>query len=311
MKLKKMISLLRRFFTDRDSRVYYLSMLGCYDSLPDEKYLKQLYRCLMHKELDLESPRTFNEKMQWLKLNDHNPKYTGMVDKYEVKKYVASVIGEKYIIPTLGVWDDPEKIDFDRLPDQFVLKCNHNSGLGICICGDKDKLNIRKAKRELKKGLAQNYYLLWREWPYKNVKRRIIAEKYLTDGNSGDLMDYKFYCFSGRAEYVLVCTDRSSGSPKYYFFDRNWRFKRYNKWGIQAPEGFTIPKPRCMDEMFEIAERLSQNHLFIRVDLYCVNEKVYFGELTFYPNSGFDRNRLPEVERMFGSKVDLKLARGK
>lgn len=276
--------------------------------LPDETYLKMRFKLKLGKPLDLENPQTMNEKLQWLKLHNRKPDYTMMADKYAVREYIAQKLGEEYLIPLLGVWDDPEEIDFDALPDQFVLKCNHNSGLGMCICKDKSKLNVDQVKRELKKGLQENYYLSGREWPYKNIKRRIIAEKYMTDSpDSTDFTDYKFYCFNGYVDCVLGCYERNSGTPKFYFFDRDWQLKRYNKRGKEAPDGFTMPKPEKMDKMFAIAEKLSKDVgvPFLRVDLYNSNGQIYFGELTFFPDSGFDANRLPEMDRYFGDLIKL------
>ena len=274
--------------------------------LPDDIYLKREFKKALGYELNLDNPRTFNEKLQWLKLYDRNPRYTTMVDKVAAKKYVADIIGEEYTIPTLGVWERPEDINFDELPDKFVLKCNHNSGLGMCICTDKSKLDFNKVKRDLKKGLKQNYYLTGREWPYKNVKHRIIAEKYMEDENGcQELTDYKFHCFNSFVDSVMVCTDRASGDTKFYFFDKDWKLKRYNNHGKNAPDNFTIPKPENKDEMFAIAEKLSQGLTFVRVDLYSINNKTYFGELTFYPQSGFDSNLLKETDEYWGNLIDL------
>ena len=282
---------------------------GYFDCLSDKQYLKLMFRANLGRKLNLRNPQTLNEKLQWLKLHDRKPEYTMMADKVSVRDYIAENLGEEYLIPCLGVWEDPEDIDFDALPDRFVLKCNHNSGLGMCICKDKSKLDIHKVKAELKKGLEQNYYLSGREWPYKNIKRRIIAEKYMTDTpDSTELTDYKFYCFSGYVDCVLVCFDRSTGNTKFYFFDKMWNLKRYNRRGQEAPDGFTLPKPRDMDKMFEIAERLSQKvgSSFLRVDLYNSQGHIYFGELTFFPDSGFDPNRLPETDLYFGNLINIK-----
>lgn len=276
------------------------------DMLPDEIFLKRIYKKNFGKKLDLENPLTFNEKLQWLKLNDRNPIYTTMVDKYKVKKYVANIIGEKYIIPTLGVWDRPEEIDFSKLPDRFVLKCNHNSGKGICICKDKSKLDINSVKRNLSKGLAQDYFFVGREWPYKNVTRKIIAEEYMEDKEgAGVLSDYKFHCFHGKPDDVMVCCERNTGTTKFYFFDMNWNLKRYNGWGINAPKDFTLPKPECFMEMVSLVKILCKELPFVRVDMYNINEHPYFGELTFYPQSGFDKNLLPTTDAYFGNLLDL------
>jgi O-antigen ligase len=274
-------------------------------SIDDEKFLKKVFKLRMNKNLDLENPKTFNEKLQWLKLYYRDEKLTKLVDKYEVRKYIKDTLGEKYLIPLLGVWNTPEEIDFASLPDKFVLKCNHNSGLGMCICTDKSKLDIEKVKKELAKGLKQDYYLTGREWPYKNVKPRIIAEEYISD-ISGGLIDYKFFCFNGVADCVMVCIDRHLGDTKFYFFDKKWSLKRINKRGKEAPKGFTLNKPKKMDEMFAIAERLSKGFPYVRVDLYECNDKIYFGEMTFFPDSGFDANILPETDKYFGDLIKLK-----
>ncbi len=273
-------------------------------SLSDEKYLKKVFKLRMGKELNLDNPKTFNEKLQWLKLYNRNPEYTVMVDKYLARDYVENIIGKEYLIPLLGVWDSPDEIDFDALPDQFVLKCNHNSGVGMCICKDKSKLDIEKVKQELAKGLKQDYYLEHREWTYKDVPRKIIAEKYMTD-KSGGLIDYKFFCFNGIADCVMVCLDRHLGDTKFYFFDKSWQLKRLNVRGKNAPKDFTVNKPECMDKMFELAEKLSKGLPFVRVDLYECNNKIYFGELTFFPDSGFDANILAETDLYFGNIINL------
>lgn len=295
-----------------------LASLGVFDEISDQKYLNIAYKKAMNKKLNLNSPKTFNEKLQWLKLNDHRPEYTIMVDKYKVKEYISDILGPEYVIPTLGVWDDPEDINFDKLPEQFVLKCNHTSGLGMYICKDKSKMDIKKIKKELRKGLKQDYYLTGREWPYKDVPRKIIAEQYIADTQEDGkndlkicehrdtgLTDYKFFCFDGVADSVMVCIDRNSGNPKFYFFNKEWKLCRYNIRGKNAPSDFSLPKPKNIDKMFEIAEYLSQGIPFVRVDLYNLNGKIYFGELTFFPSSGFDSNLLPETDQYFGSLINL------
>ncbi len=274
--------------------------------LPDKLYLKWRYRLEMGRGLDLQNPKTLNEKLQWLKLYYRKPEYTTMVDKYAVKQYVAGLIGEQYVIPTLGVWERPEDIDFDALPNQFVLKTTHGGGGGgVVICKDKSTFDKAAAIKKLKTAYKSDIYKNLKEWPYKNVKKQIIAEQYLSDGGNHALVDYKFYCFHGVADVVLLCTERDTGHTKFYFFDRNWELKRYNKQGKAAPEGFTLPKPAGMDEMFDIAEALSRDLPFARVDLYSVEGHIYFGEITFYPASGFDTGRLPETDLYFGTKLNL------
>lgn len=302
MNIKK----LPKYLSDPNYRFLINAGFGIYNGMSDEEYLKRKFRSSMGRELDLENPQTFNEKLQWLKLYDRRPEYTVMVDKYRVRDYIKEKLGEEYLIPLVGVWDDPDEIDFGRLPDKFVLKCNHNSGLGMCICRDRSKLDVRKVRTGLKKGLAQDYYLTGREWPYKNVPRKIICEKYMTDfPGSRDFTDYKFFCFNGYADCVMVCLERSSGDTKYYFFDRDWKLKRLNIRGKNAPEGFTIPKPERIRDMFDVAATLSEGLPFARVDLYLSDGRIFFGEITFFPDSGFDANLLPETDDYFGKLIHL------
>lgn len=305
---KNCIEKVIKLIEDSQYRFFILDNLGFYNKIDDKKFLKKKYRTIMGQELNLNNPQSFNEKLQWLKLYNRSPEYAILVDKYKVREYVAKNIGEEYLIPLLGVWDYPEEINFNALPKRFVLKCNHNSGLGMCICKDKSELNIKMVKKQLRKGLKQDYYLTGREWPYKNVERKIICEKYMEDNDNkiGQLTDYKFFCFNGYVDCVMVCTERQSGEPKFYFFDREWKLLRYNIRGKEAPKDFTIEKPKRMNDMFKIAEKLSKNLTFIRVDLYCCNEKIYFGELTFFPDSGFDKNLLPETDIRWGNMINLK-----
>lgn len=299
-----------KYITDRDCRFRVNAIHGRYNDMPDEEYLKKLYKATMGKELDLDRPKTMNEKLQWLKLHDHNPLYHTLVDKCEAKAFVGDRIGYEHVIPTLGVWDSFDDIDFEKLPDQFVLKCTHDSHCNV-ICKDKAALNREEAKKTITEGLRRNYYLKYREWAYKGVKPRVIAEQYLED-ETGFLADYKFYCFNGAVDCVLTCFDRMTGNTKFFFFDRNWKLKRYNKQGKDAPEGFTKPKPAGIDEMFSLSEVLAKasGAPFVRVDFYNVYGTIYFGELTLYPSGGFDRGRLPETDRLFGDMIDLNTIRG-
>lgn len=275
--------------------------------LSDEMYLKLSFRIRMGRKLDLEKPVTLNEKLQWLKLYYHDPKLNQYVDKYAVKNIVSKVIGNEYIIPTLGMWKSFDEIDFSKLPDKFVLKCNHDSH-SVVICKDKDQFNYQMAKSKLTKGLKTNYFWHGREWAYKDVKPCIIAEEYMSDNEQSDVLtDYKFYCFKDYVDSVMLCIDREIGEPKYYFFDKDWKLCRYNVRGKEAPEDFTLPKPQGMDGMFKIASKLSQmtGAPFVRVDLYNVNGHTYFGELTFSPGNGLDPNRLYETDVYFGNLIKL------
>ena len=258
----------------------------------------------MNKKLNLKNPKTFNEKLQWLKLYDRKPEYTKMVDKYEAKKYVAEKIGEEYIIPTLGVWDNFDDIDFDSLPNQFVLKCTHDSGT-IVICTDKSNFDIESAKQKIDSRMTFNYYYMWREWPYKDVKPRIIAEKYMVDSTTEELRDYKFFCFNGEVKALFVATDRqkSGEEVKFDFFDAN-----YNHLPIRQghPNALIPPKkPECFEEMKKLAQKLSENIPQVRVDFYEVDGKIYFGELTFSHYGGIVPFEPEKWDYKFGDWITL------
>lgn len=303
IKIKKYCKAAFKYMVNADYRFKIDSGRGKYNDMPDREYLQRRFQAEFGKSLNLDSPQTFNEKLQWLKLYNRKPEYTMMVDKYKVREYIAQELGEEYLIPLLGVWDDPDEIDFDALPDQFVLKCNHNSGLGMCICKDKSKLDIPKVKDELRKGLQQNYYLSNREWPYKDVPRKIIAEKYMEDA-SGDLKDYKFYCFNGVMKFVMINSDRNTDKPtRADYFDRDFNWLDFT-WGYSHAE-VQPQKPEQFEEMVAIAERLSKGLPHIRVDLYDCNGKIYFGELTFFDGSGFDKIEPLEWDYKIGEMLKL------
>lgn len=274
-------------------------------TLPDKIYLKLLFKERTNNKLNLKKPQTFNEKLQWLKLYDRKPEYTKMVDKYEVKKYVANIIGDEYIIPTIGIYNNFDEINFEELPKQFVMKCTHDSG-GIVICKDKQKLDLKEAKIKIKRSLKNNYFYFGREWPYKNVKPRIIIDEYIEDNIRHELVDYKIYAFNGQCDYVMACFDRFNGGPKFIYFDREWNIKKeFSKDGLKYGENINLSKPKNIDKMFECAEKLSQGIPFVRVDFYEANGKMYFGELTFYPSSGFDNDRTKECQDYLDNKLKI------
>ena len=278
-----------------------LGARGYLNWMSDKTYIKTLYRLRMGRKLNLENPSTFNEKLQWLKLYDRKPVYTTMVDKYAVKQYIADLVGEEYVIPTLGVWDSFDEIDFDALPNQFVLKCTHDSG-GLVICRDKAKLDKDAAKQTLEASLKRNYYWQAREWPYKDVKPRIIAEKYLEDSEDDALTDFKFFCFDGVPKVMYISKDKGK-DPRTDFFDMD-----FNHLPIKArdPNADAPPKkPKGFDEMQRISAFLSQNIPHLRVDFFEVNSKVYLGELTFFHMSGLTEISPPEWNLKMGSWIQL------
>ena len=304
----KIISTLKKGFKylfDSDYRFWINAfLLQKFNTMPDRDYLELLTAHSLAYKPNLDNPTHFNEKLQWLKLHDRKPEYTVMVDKYRVREYIAEKIGEQYLIPLLGVWDSPDEIDFGALPNQFAMKCNHNSGLGMCICSDKNSLNINKVKAELQKGLKQDYYLTGREWPYKDVPRKIIAEQFLKS-DAGGLTDYKIHCFNGVPKFVLVCRDRflESGLTE-DFYTPEWEHMDVKR--PKIPQATTpMPKPEKLDEMLTLAEKLSKDIPFIRIDFYFVASKIYFSELTFFPASGLEGYDPPEWDKTFGSWLEL------
>lgn len=274
--------------------------------IPDEQYLRIKFWLTMGKRLHLKNPKTFSEKLQWLKLYDRRSEYTIMVDKVKVKEFVASILGEEYVIPTLGVWHDPDEIDFDKLPDKFVIKCNHNSGTGMYICRDKSKIDVESVKEGLRKGLREDYYITNREWPYKNVPRRIIAEKYIDPSpNVKDLPDYKWYCFNGEPRYCQVIQDRS-GQETIDFFDTKWERQSFIGLNPKAKHSDkNVEKPLNLDTHLQIARTLSKGMAFSRIDLYETGEKTYFGEITFYPMSGMGGFAPHKYDNILGEMISL------
>lgn len=272
--------------------------------MSDEKFLKMIFKNAMGYPLNLDNPQTYNEKLQWLKINDRKPIYTTMVDKHEVKKYIADLIGEEYVIPTVGVWERFEDIDFDALPEQFVLKCTHDSG-GLVICRDKSKLDKKAAEKKIKRCLKRNYYWSNREWPYKDVKPRIIAEPYMEDSVTHDLRDYKFFSFDGETKALFIATERASDSEetKFDFFDMEYNHLPFTN---GHPNAKVLPKkPQNFDLMHELADKLSKGIPQVRIDFYEVDGRVYFGEMTFFHWSGLKPFKPNEWDRKFGEWIRL------
>lgn len=269
----------------------------------DKLYCKIIYYLEMGKHLDLNAPQSYNEKLQWLKLYDRNPKYTTMVDKYAVKNYVAEKIGSEYIIPTLGIWDKPEDIEWEKLPNQFVLKTTHGGGnTGVVVCKDKSQFDKEKAIVKLNKSLKEDLYRVLREWPYKNVPHRIMAEEYI-EGENGDLPDYKFFCFNGVVKALFVGTERQTGNVKFDYYDVD--FNHLDLVQSHPMSEKELSKPKNFELMKTIASKLSLGIHHVRVDLYNVNGVIYFGELTFYHHGGITPFHPEKWDYTFGSWLTL------
>lgn len=300
--VRRILGVVKRFVLYPEIRLIYLVDLGLFVKWSDEKFLKKKYYLTTGEKLDLDHPKTFNEKLQWLKLHDRKPIYTTMVDKYAAKEYVAKKVGEQYIIPTLGVYRHFDEIDFQKLPHQFVLKCTHDSG-GIVIVKDKAKMDKRAARKRLENSLKRNYYYQGREWPYKNVPPRIIAEKYMVDESGMELKDYKFFCFNGEPKLVQVdfgrfdVHKRNLYTPEWEYIDASIKFP--NDPTIQ------IPRPAKLEKMLEIAAVLSEGIAQVRVDLYSIRDEIYFGELTMYHGGGMEKFTPEELGIKMGTWIKL------
>lgn len=271
--------------------------------IPDDLWLKIRYAKKFGYWPNFDKPKTFNEKIQWLKLHDRNPLYTSLVDKFEVRNYIKEKIGEKYLIPLLGIWDKFDDIDFEKLPNQFVLKCTHDSG-GLVICKDKSKLDLKAARKKINDCLKLNYYWGLREWPYKNVKPRIMAEKYMVDESGTELKDYKIFCFNGEAKALFVATDRSIHQTKFDFFDIEFNHLPFKQHYPNNTER-EIKKPIGFNEMKSLAEILTKDFKHCRADFYDINGQVFFGELTFSHFSGMEPFEPKEWDEKFGSWLNV------
>lgn len=297
--MKNIFNKIRRVVFDWLIEKLYKSCL-----LSDKQFLTLTFRNRTGYRMDWNNPKTFAEKMQWLKLYNRNPEYTVMADKVKVKKWVAERIGQEYIIPTLGVWERADDVDFDTLPNKFVIKCNHNSGLGMYICKDRTKMDAENVRKELRKGLRQDYFKTSGEWPYKDIPRRIIAEQFIEDDGDKDLADYKFFCFDGKPKYCQVIKDRST-KETIDFYDMDWKLQEFIGFNENAVNSKGVERPVNFDKMKEITASLSKGMPFARVDLYDVKGKIHFGEITFFAAAGFGKLRPDKYNRILGDMINL------
>ncbi len=291
------------FFTSRERIFKFFDNRHWLDRMPDKAYLKLAFRARMGYPLNLEKPETFNEKIQWLKLYDRKDLYTSLVDKYAVRQYIKEKIGEKYLIPLIGgPWYRAEDIDFDSLPEQFVLKCNHNSG-GVIICRDKSSFDREGAKARLDKFLSRNYYYRSREWPYKNVRPCIIAEKFMQDEKFDNLSVYKILCFGGEPRIFQTIKNDKTPEESIDYFDINWNRLDLRQNFPNSDEPLEEPSNR--EEMLELARKLARGFPQIRTDFYSINGRVYFSELTFFSDTGFAAFDPPDWDKILGSWIEL------
>lgn len=287
-------------------RVVYKALVksGFLNKIPDKLYLRFLFRVKMGQKLDLKNPQTFNEKLQWLKIYDRKPEYTTMVDKFTVKRWVAERIGEEYIVPTLGVWESFGDIDFGELPNQFVLKCTHDSG-GLVICRDKSVLDRKAAREKLEKCLKKNYYYHSREWPYKNVVPKVIAEEYLQDAKSENLPVYKIFNFKGEPKIIQGIQNDKTEKECIDYFDLNWNKLDMRQNYPNSSREDMLLRPQQLEKMIELSRKLSSDIPFVRTDFYEVNGKIYFSEFTFYSDGGMAKFYPEMWDKILGEWIKL------
>lgn len=290
-----------KFVTRKFYRSYFTMANTEKTLISDRAYIKKLYKIRTGKELNLKNPKTFNEKMQWLKLHNRKPIYTTMVDKYSVKDYVSKIIDKKYIIPTIAVYDKPEDIDFDALPNQFVLKTTHDSG-GVVVCKDKTKLDVEKVLSFLNFRLSMNFYKTSREWPYKNVKRRIIAEEFIEDDINQELRVYKVFNFNGEPKIIQMINGDKTDHEYINYYDTQWNLLELKQ---NFPNGPIDEQPSCLQEILDLSRKLSVGMPFIRTDFYEAKGQVLFSEFTFFSDAGFANFEPEEWDRKLGDMIKL------
>lgn len=290
---------IKKFIDNPAMAVLYLGRRGCFNWMNDKRYISLLFKIHFGYWPDIDNPRTYNEKMQWLKLHHRNHTYASLVDKIEVRSTISQMIGEEYLIPLLWSGEKFNDIDFSILPDEFVIKCTHDSGSAI-ICNDKETFDIKRARRFINKHLNTNLYWAGREWVYKNIRPRIIIERYIGSDVSYP-EDYKFYVFNGIIDCVMICKGREKGYPQFYFYDLQWKRLNY----LKSEPADDIPRPDNYDEMIEIVKKLSVGYPEVRIDLYDVDGKIYFGEYTFFNQSGYDLDITRKTDEYWGSLLDL------
>lgn len=298
-KAKRWISYVRHPF---NFVFLYMAGHGKLNWMSDKSYLKKMYKIRMGKRLDLMHPVTLNEKLQWIKLYDRKPEYSLMVDKAEVKQVVSKLIGERYVIKSLGVWDSFEEIDFDSLPNQFVLKTTHDSG-GVVVCRDKALFNKDAAREKLNKSLARNYFWRTREWPYKDIKPRILAEEYMEDAGNKNLPVFKIFCFEGNPTVIQVIQNDKTTEESIDYFNTEWELLDLRQ---NFPNSVNhMQKPHKLDEMLALASKLSKGHHFLRIDLYEINGSVFFSEFTFFTDAGFEPYHPEHWDYDFGEMIQI------
>ncbi len=299
-----MIKKVCKYLINKQYRFYVNNTRKIYKYKNDKKFLKLFFLMAFNKKLNLENPITYQEKVQWLKLNDRKQIYTVMADKLQMKAYVSKIIGEQYVVPIIKVWNSVDDIDFSQLPKKYVLKCNHNSGRGMYICKDCNDINIAAIKRELKKGIKENYYIYYREWPYKNIERKVFAEEYLEKKDGSEIIEYKVLCFEGQAKLVKLIRNRFTEHPTQDFYTAHWEKTEIYESDIPKSEDI-VPPPKKLEEIITLSEKIADNMHHLRVDWYDVDGRIYVGELTFFDGAGFSEFLPKKYNEIIGSWIKL------
>lgn len=298
------IKILIKYILNRNIRFKVNNEHGLYSKVPDDKILKKMFKIWVGYDLNLSKPITYQEKMQWLKLHDRKDLYTIMADKIKMKDFVSQKIGEKYVVPIIACWDSPKEIEVDKLPNQFVLKCNHNSGTGMYICKDKSSMRIGTIKKNLEKGMKEDYFTYAREWPYKNIERKVFAEKYLENNDGSEITEYKVLCFEGKAKLVELILNRFKGNATQDFYTPDWVKTEIYENDI-PPSDNEFVRPENLSRIIELSEILAEGIHHLRVDWYEVNGKIYVGELTFFDGGGFSLFYPQKYNEIIGSWIQL------
>ena len=292
------------YLFSKEYRFKIKASLGFYNKMSDLKYLRKLFLIETGQKYDFKNPKTLDEKLQWMKLYDRNPMYIGLVDKYASKELLAKQIGDRYIIPTLGCWRSFSEIDFDSLPEKFILKTTHDSGTH-CICLDKSTFNYKQVKKRLNKSLKKNYFYLWREWPYKDVSPRIIAEPLLENKDGSPLVDYKFYCYGGKPRYFMYSIGEADHKVRNHKFDMNGQSIDYLFKKNPTLNKDETRLPNNLEEMLTIVNKLANISQHVRIDLYNIDGRVYMGEVTFCTNAGFIHIDNADFKQSLADMIDI------
>ena len=297
------LTIIKRLISGQSGLFYLLGLKGFFKGMDDEKYLKRMYKSKFKIPLDLEHPKAYTAKLQWLKLHDRKDIYTTFADKVAVRDYVAETLGPEYLVPVFAVYDSVDEIDWEALPQRFILKCSHGSGCNV-ICPDKSRLDTEKAKKQLSGWMKRSWFWFGREWAYKNITPRILCEHFIESSQGETPNDYKFLCFNGEPKLIQLHMNRYKANYTMDYYDTDWNKTEKSKKGT-AISSEKAPMPRNLEKMKALAAILAKDTYFSRIDFYDADGKIYFGEITFFPTSGFSPFDDYEDDLRLGSCIRL------